>query len=142
LDKDIRVGLQKLQWVNNADTFVHQCRGSCRDTLRKIKSFQEHDSQIRHEYDKLSITILTQIKKQMYKLPEFNDIQNKELEAKKGLFKGSFEKIRSLLIENYKQLFMDHGAPVQREWINTMRDLDKALEKSLKLSVKATLLDF
>jgi len=39
LDGTIRAGLQKLQWTNNADAFVHSCRGSCRDTLRKIKSF-------------------------------------------------------------------------------------------------------
>lgn len=39
LDQHIKAGLTKLQWVNNADAFVHTCRGSCRDTLRKIKSF-------------------------------------------------------------------------------------------------------
>ena len=37
---------------------------------------------------------------------------------------------------------MDHDAAVQREWISTMRELDKSLEKSLKASVKSTLLDF
>ena len=78
----------------------------------------------------------------MHKLTEFNDIQNKELETKKQGFKDSFDKIRQLLIQTYKELFMDHEAPVQREWINTMRELDKSLEKSLKASVKSTLLDF
>lgn len=61
---------------------------------------------------------------------------------KKQGFKDAFEKIRQLLIQTYKELFMDHEAPVQREWINTMRELDKSLEKSLKASVKSTLLDF
>ena len=39
LNKDIRTGINKLTWSNNADAFVHLCRGSCRDTLRKIKAF-------------------------------------------------------------------------------------------------------
>jgi dynein heavy chain len=39
LDKDIMTGLKRLQWVNNCEPFVMQCRGKCRDTLRKIKSF-------------------------------------------------------------------------------------------------------
>ena len=43
------MGLTKLSWSNNADAFVHQCRGSCRDTLRKIKAFQERDGQIKDE---------------------------------------------------------------------------------------------
>ena len=43
LNKDIRTGINKLTWSNNADAFVHLCRGSCRDTLRKIKAFQERD---------------------------------------------------------------------------------------------------
>ena len=142
LDSTIKIGLGKLQWINNADAFVHSCRGSCRDTLRKIKSFQDNDSQIRYEYDKLSSTILTKVVKKMYPLTEFNNTQSKELEKKKQLFQDSFAKIRSLLIQTYKDLFMDHDAAVQREWISTMRELDKSLEKSLKASVKSTLLDF
>jgi hypothetical protein len=101
-----------------------------------------NDSKIREQYDKIGSTILTNVVKRMYKLTEFNDIQNKELDLKKAGFKESFETIRSLLIQTYKELFMDHEAPVQREWINTMRELDKSLEKSLKASVKSTLLDF
>ena len=83
LDSTIKIGLGKLQWINNADAFVHSCRGSCRDTLRKIKSFQDNDSQIRYEYDKLSSTILTKVVKKMYPLTEFNNTQSKELEKKK-----------------------------------------------------------
>jgi len=78
----------------------------------------------------------------MYKLTEFNEIQEKELESKKELFKESFEKIRKLLITTYQELFMDHGQSIQREWLNTMRELDRSLEKALKSSVRATLLDF
>ena len=48
----------------------------------------------------------------MYKLTEFNEIQEKELESKKELFKESFEKIRKLLIMTYQELFMDHGQSI------------------------------
>jgi len=78
----------------------------------------------------------------MYKLDEFNDIQNKELEAKKEMFSDSFAKIRALLIKTYQELFLDHGTPVQKEWLSTMKELDQNLNKALKSSVKATLLDF
>jgi len=78
----------------------------------------------------------------MYKLDEFNDIQDKELESKKELFKNSFETIRKLLIKTYQDLFMDHGPSIQREWLSTMRELDSSLLKALKSSIKATLLDF
>lgn len=37
---------------------------------------------------------------------------------------------------------MDHGRAIQNEWLSTMKDLDRSLEKALKGSVKATLLDF
>jgi hypothetical protein len=108
----------------------------------KIKAFQENDSQIRNEYDKLSTTILTNVIKRLYLLDEFNNIQEKELDIKMQFFKDSFEKIRKLLIKTYQDLFMDHGPAIQREWLSTMRELDRSLEKSLKSSVKATLLDF
>ena len=49
----------------------------------------------------------------MYPLTEFNNTQNKELEKKKQLFQDSFAKIRSLLKQTYKELFMDHDAAVQ-----------------------------
>ena len=97
---------------------------------------------IKDEYNKLSTTVLTNVVKRMYKLTEFNEIQEKELESKKELFKESFEKIRKLLIMTYQELFMDHGQSIQREWLNTMRELDRSLEKALKSSVRATLLDF
>jgi len=97
---------------------------------------------IKDEYNKLSTTVLTNVVKRMYKLSEFNEIQEKELESKKELFKESFEKIRKLLIMTYQELFMDHGQSIQREWLNTMRELDRSLEKALKSSVRATLLDF
>lgn len=74
LDKDIKTGLTRLQWVNNCEPFVMQCRGKCRDTLRKIKSFQVNDAMIRNQYDQISSTILTNVIKRMYKLTEFNDI--------------------------------------------------------------------
>ena len=101
LDGNVANGIRRLQWVNNADAFVHTCRGSCRGTLMKIKSFQDNDSQIRAVYDLLSSTILTNVIKRMYKLDEFNEIQEKELETKKTLFKDSFEKVRKLLIKTY-----------------------------------------
>ena len=53
LDGNVSNGIRRLQWINNADPFVHACRGSCRSTLMKIKAFQENDNQIRDEYDKL-----------------------------------------------------------------------------------------
>jgi len=121
---------------------VHSVRGSCRATLGKIKSFQDNDSRIKDEYEKLSTTVLTNVQKVMYKLSTFNEIQKKELEAKKEMFQESFEKIRQLLIKTYKDLFMDHGNTVQKEWLGTMKDLDDNLKKALKNSVKATLLDF
>ena len=142
LDGNVSNGIRRLTWSNNADAFVHACRGSCRSTLMKIKSFQDNDSQIRNEYDKLGSTVLTNVIKRMYKLDEFNNIQENELEAKKNFFKDSFEKIRKLLIQTYQDLFMDHGPSIQREWLSTMRELDRSLEKALKSSVKATLLDF
>jgi dynein heavy chain len=112
LDANVSNGIRRLQWVNNADAFVHACRGSCRGTLMKIKSFQDNDSQIRNEYDKLGSTILTNVVKRMYKLDEFNNIQENELETKKNFFKDSFEKIRKLLIKTYQDLFMDHGPSI------------------------------
>ena len=142
LDGNVANGIRRLQWVNNADAFVHTCRGSCRDTLRKIKAFQDNDNQIRNEFDMLSTTIVTNVIKRMYKLDEFNDIQDKELTNKKELFKNSFETIRKLLIKTYQDLFMDHGPSIQREWLSTMRELDSSLLKALKSSIKATLLDF
>ena len=142
LDSKVLDGIRKLKWVNNADAFVHVCRGSCRDTLRKIKAFQQNDSQIRNEYDRLSATVLTNVVKRLYKLDEFNDIQAKELDTKKDQFRSSFEKIRRLLIETYQSLFMDHGRGIQNEWLGTMKELDRSLERALKSSVKATLLDF
>ena len=89
-----------------------------------------------------STTIVTNVIKRMYKLDEFNDIQDKELTNKKELFKNSFETIRKLLIKTYQDLFMDHGPSIQREWLSTMRELDSSLLKALKSSIKATLLDF
>ena len=44
LNGNISNGIKRLQWINNADPFVHACRGSCRATLHKIKSFQDNDS--------------------------------------------------------------------------------------------------
>ena len=142
LDKDIKHGLTRLQWVNNADSFVHQCRGSCRATLQKIKTFQDHDSQIRDEFDKMGSTILTNVVKRLYNLEDFNEIQEKELETKKEQFKNSFEKIRGLLIKTYEDLFIHHGYEIQVKWLDQMKELDSSLNKSLKNSVKATLLDF
>lgn len=37
---------------------------------------------------------------------------------------------------------MDHGPSIQREWLSTIKELDRSLEKALKSSVKSTLLDF
>ena len=142
LEAALKFGLDRHTWLANFDPFVHSVRGVCRDTLRKIKSFQENDSKIKDEYEKLSTTILTNVTKKMYKLDEFNDIQNKELEAKKEMFSDSFAKIRALLIKTYQELFLDHGTPVQKEWLSTMKELDQNLNKALKSSVKATLLDF
>ena len=92
---------------------MHQCRGSCRATLQKIKTFQDHDSQIRDEFDKMGSTILTNVVKRLYNLEDFNEIQEKELETKKEQFKNSFEKIRGLLIKTYEDLFIHHGYEIQ-----------------------------
>lgn len=78
----------------------------------------------------------------MYKLDQFNDIQEAELETKKDLFKSSTDNISKLLIKTYQDLFVCHGPEIQKEWLTTMRKLDHSLEKALKNSVKATLLDF
>lgn len=98
LDQDFRKGLQNLTWNAPADQFIQLARSSCHKTMQKIKSFQDKDRQIKEEYNKLSTTILTNVIKRMYKLPEFNEIQAKELDTKKEQFKNSFEKIRGHLI--------------------------------------------
>jgi len=102
LDKNIKQGLGKILWTaGNTDHFVNLCRSSCRDTLRKIKAFQDNYNQIQDEFDKLSTTVLTNVIKRMYKLDEFNEIQENELETKKEFFKTSTNKISKLLIETY-----------------------------------------
>jgi hypothetical protein len=67
--------------------------------------------------------------------------QNTILKKNENSFETSFEKIRTLLMSTYEDLFLYHGRAIQKEWLDNIHQMDKELEKSLKASVKGTLLD-
>ena len=95
---------------------------------------------ITDEFDKISTTCYTQIQKKLYLLKEFIKEQEDSLKKNEKDFTKSFERIKVKMMKTY-DLFLYKGAKIQNEWLAFVTRLDRNLEKSLKQSVKNTLMD-
>jgi dynein heavy chain, axonemal len=143
LDKFIAPGITRLNWESNADSFVIQCRNNCLENYKKINDFQTRHTKVMDQFEIISSTILTKIKKgTLYELSKFMTQQEAELKEKQETFKGFFEVIRVQLFTIYQELFLTCKSKIQSEWLEFLKDLDKSLQKSLKNAVKNSLLDF
>ena len=61
---------------------MNTCRRECNFVFKKIKMYQEKYGLVEDEFQKVQNTILTDIKKTLYQLHTFMDIQGKELKTK------------------------------------------------------------
>ena len=74
LDKIIDPGVQKYNWLFSGDSFVNQCRSNCADVFKKINDFQIRQTKVTDQFQIISSSILTNIKKgQLYELKKFMD---------------------------------------------------------------------
>jgi len=143
LDKFIAPGILRHNWESNADSFVMQCRSNCLENYKKINDFQTRHTKVMDQFEIISATILTKIKKgTLYVLSSFMSEQESELKQKQELFKDYFEVIRVQLFTIYQELFLTCKSKIQSEWLEFLKDLDKSLQKSLKNAVKNSLIDF
>lgn len=71
LDAQILPGIRKYTWVSSADAFVNHCRAECKKVFEEVKSFQGNVQKIYTEFDKITRTILTNVEKTLYLLPNF-----------------------------------------------------------------------
>jgi len=92
------------------------------------------------EFEKISTTTLTNIQKKLYILNDFVRQQEDTLKVRESTFIGSFDKIAKKMMKVY-DLFMHRSPKIQGEWLKFVVSLDSSLERSLKQSVKNTLLD-
>lgn len=143
LDKFIAPGILRHNWESSADSFVMQCRNNCLENYKKINDFQTRHTKVMDQFEIISSTILTKIKKgTLYELSKFMSQQEAELKGKQETFKEYFEVIREQLFTIYQELFLTCKSKIQSEWLEFLKDLDKNLQKSLKNAVKNSLIDF
>jgi dynein heavy chain len=140
LDHTIDPGIKRHNWGAPADNFVYACRKECRDVLMSVKKFQSNVATIHREFEVVSTTTLTNVQKKLYLLSEFTRQQEETLSGREKEFTEAFERISIKVMDTY-ELFIHRGAKVQGEWLKFVHRLDDTLEKSLKQSVKNTLLD-
>jgi len=140
LDRTIDPGIRRHNWGSQADNFVYACRGECRDVFLNVKKFQSNVAKVQQEFEKISTTTLTNVQKKLYLLSEFTRQQAETLAGREREFVESFERVARKVMKTY-DLFIHRGPKVQNEWLRFVRRLDDSLEKSLKQSVKNTLLD-
>jgi len=95
---------------------------------------------IHNEFEKISTTTLTNVQKKLYLLSEFIRQQEDTLKVREQDFVNSFEKISRKVMKTY-DLFIHRSTKIQSEWLKFVHRLDDNLEKSLKQSVKNTLLE-
>jgi hypothetical protein len=105
-----------------------------------VKKFQNNIQKINSEFDKISTTTLTNVQKKLYILNEFIRQQEDTLKLRETGFVASFERISKKMMKVY-DLFIHRSSKIQGEWLKFVVNLDSNLEKSLKQSVKNTLLD-
>lgn len=141
LDKHIKPGVERHSWNSPADKFTIECRNKARVILAMIKQFQYHKLEIKDQFELISSTILTNIEKKLYKLPEFVQQQKASLRKEQGNFLEAFDVVKKLLIDTYSELFITRKASIQAEWLKFVGNLDAELLKALKHSVKNSLLD-
>lgn len=140
LDRTIEPGIRRHKWHAPADTFVYACRKECQEVFHSVKRFQSNVQSIYAEFEAIATTTLTSIQKKLYLLSEFTGQQEAALKAREREWEEAFERIAAKVMETY-ELFIHRGAKIQGEWLAFVRRLDETLEKSLKQSVKNTLLD-
>mmetsp|Transcript_20727 Transcript_20727/g.31790 ORF Transcript_20727/g.31790 Transcript_20727/m.31790 type:complete len:322 (+) Transcript_20727:2434-3399(+) len=140
LDRTIEPGIRRHNWGSQADNFVYACRKECQDVFLNVKKFQNNVMKINQEFEKISTTTLTNVQKKLYLLSEFIRQQEDTLTVRETDFVGSFDKISRKIMKTY-ELFIHRSTKIQSEWLSFVRGLDDSLEKSLKQSVKNTLLD-
>lgn len=92
------------------------------------------------EFEKISTTTLTNIQKKLYILNDFVRQQEDTLKVRETTFIASFDKIAKKMMKVY-ELFIHRSPKIQVEWLKFVVGLDSSLERSLKQSVKNTLLD-
>ncbi len=63
LDKFIEPGIRRFNWLTQADAFVNQCRNNCLENYKKINDFQIRSTRVTDQFQIISSTILTKIKK-------------------------------------------------------------------------------
>lgn len=140
LDRTIEPGIRRHKWHTSADNFVYACRKECQDVFLSVKKFQSNVQKIYAEFENIATTTLTDIHKKLYLLSEFSRQQEETLAVKEREFVESFDRIARKVMKTY-DLFIHRGPKIQNEWLEFVRRLDDDLEKSLKQSVKNTLLD-
>jgi len=81
---------------------VNQCRTNCLENYKKINDFQTRHTKIVDQFEIISSTILTKIKKgTLYELKKFMQQQEAELKLKQETFVDYFEIIRQELFTIY-----------------------------------------
>jgi dynein heavy chain len=140
LDRTIEPGIRRHNWGSSADSFVYACRKECQDVFLNVKKFQNNVMKINSQFEKISTTTLTNVQKKLYLLSEFIRQQEETLKVRETEFTHAFGEIANGVMETY-DLFIHRSSKIQNEWLEFVRRLDDALEKSLKQSVKNTLLE-
>jgi len=140
LDRTIEPGIRRHNWGSQADNFVYACRKECQDVFFYVKKFQNNVMKINNEFEKISTTLLTNVQKRLYILSEFIRQQEDTLKVREQDFINSFEKIARKVMKTY-ELFIHRSPKIQNEWLKFVHRLDESLERSLKRSVRNTLLD-
>jgi copper chaperone CopZ len=116
------------------------CKRECNDVFKNVQNFQTNVMKINQEFEKISTTTLTNIEKRLYYLTQFIRQQEETLKVREEEFVQSFEKISRKIMNTY-ELFINRGPRIQLEWLRFIHRLDDSLERSLKQSVKNTLID-
>lgn len=94
------------------------------------------------EFDKIQRTILTNVEKVLYWLPNFIQIQDDVMKQKEGEFIAASERIIVHIMDTYTKLFLRKKTDIQKQWLIFMEELDDKLKGSLQSSVKSTLMHF
>lgn len=107
---------------------MQQCRSNCNENFKKINDFQTRHTKVNDQFEIISSSILTKIKKgTLYDLSKFMSEQEQELKIKQETFKEHFEIIRQELFTIYNDLFLTCKQKIQLSWLDFMKELDKSL---------------
>ncbi|OQR95763.1 dynein heavy chain, partial [Thraustotheca clavata] len=141
LDRRIQPGLQKLTWLSKGvvEWYVADCRKHCDATYKIVREFQDNKEVIASNCKMIAGLMHIAIERNnVYDDGVFEVKQashRKEIEKK---LREAYESIRSTMAAMYLH-FQAGPGDVQREWARFVERADKALEDSLRQSVKKSL---